>query len=60
MALCLAQALAVKPKFDVEEIATMYDQWIKSPPFDVGGTTLNALYVKSPGEDGLSLAQLMT
>ena len=33
--LCLAQALAESPTFDLERIAHHYAAWIDSPPFDI-------------------------
>jgi ADP-ribosyl-[dinitrogen reductase] hydrolase len=43
LALCLAQALANRKKFELEKIAQNYAQWIESRPFDMGFTTRNAL-----------------
>lgn len=41
--LCLAQALAESPAFDLERIARHYAAWIASPPFDIGTTTSRSL-----------------
>lgn len=41
--LCLAQALAESPIFDLERIARTYAAWIASPPFDIGTTTSRSL-----------------
>ena len=41
--LCLAQALAESPTFDLERIARHYAAWIDSPPFDIGTTTSRSL-----------------
>lgn len=41
--LCLAQALADSPTFDLESIARTYAAWITSPPFDIGTTTSRSL-----------------
>jgi len=41
--LCLAQALADSPTFDLERIARTYAAWIASPPFDIGTTTSRSL-----------------
>lgn len=41
--LCLAQALAESPTFDLERIARNYAAWIASPPFDIGTTTSRAM-----------------
>lgn len=41
--LCLAQALAESPTFDLERIARTYADWIDSPPFDIGTTTSRSL-----------------
>lgn len=41
--LCLAQALAESPTFDLERIARTYAAWIDSPPFDIGTTTSRSL-----------------
>lgn len=41
--LCLAQALADSPTFDLERIARTYAAWIESPPFDIGSTTSRSL-----------------
>lgn len=41
--LCLAQALADSPTFELERIARTYAAWIASPPFDIGTTTSRSL-----------------
>lgn len=41
--LCLAQALAASPTFNLEQIARNYAAWIDSPPFDIGTTTSRSL-----------------
>jgi ADP-ribosyl-[dinitrogen reductase] hydrolase len=43
LTLCLARALANSKSFDAEGIAKNYADWIRSNPFDVGGTTRNSL-----------------
>lgn len=48
--LCLAQALAESPTFDLEPIARTYAAWIDSPPFDIGSTTSRALGAARGGQ----------
>ena len=48
--LCLAQALADSPTFDLEAIARTYAAWIDSPPFDIGSTTSRALGAARSGQ----------
>lgn len=48
--LCLAQALADSPTFDLERIALTYAAWIDSPPFDIGATTSRALGAVHSGQ----------
>lgn len=44
LAMCLMQGLiAGGGKLDLNEICSMYGKWMKSPPFDIGQTTSQAL-----------------
>lgn len=43
MALMLARSLVAHGRYDVEEVARAYCYWYKSVPFDIGGTTRQAL-----------------
>ena len=46
LALCLARALAEGSPNPLETTARWYRRWYDSPPFDIGGTTSNALSVR--------------
>ncbi len=51
LALSLMHALARRGSFDIEAIAVQYQRWLKSPPFDIGGTTRAGLEAEpEPGE----------
>ncbi len=43
MALSLARSLVARGGFDLEAVAEAYTAWYKSPPFDIGSTTSQAL-----------------
>ena len=43
LALMLARSIAAKGRYDIEEAAGAYARWYGSEPFDIGGTTTNAL-----------------
>lgn len=43
LALLLARSLVEQDRFDIEHVARAYAGWYTSGPFDIGGTTANAL-----------------
>ncbi|MGK7926885.1 MAG: ADP-ribosylglycohydrolase family protein [Spirulina sp.] len=50
LTLCLAQALAESPIFNLEKIAQNYARWIDSHPFDIGRTTVSSIGSHSEGK----------
>ena len=54
LTLALAQALAGQSKYSVEGVARNYVRWYRSSPFDIGGTTSNALGGLVPTQAGLA------
>ena len=43
MAVALARSLATNQRFDPDAARGEYVRWLRTPPFDVGGTTFNSL-----------------
>jgi len=54
LTLALAQALAGHSKYPAEGVARNYVRWYRSSPFDMGGTTSNALGGLVPTQAGLA------
>ena len=59
MALALCQALTGHKTFPADQVALNYVRWYQSPPFDIGGTTHNALRNHRTDTHSLASAMLM-
>lgn len=57
MALTLARSLVARGGYDVEAVARAYRYWYESRPFDIGGTTSQALHA-TPGRESASEAAM--
>jgi ADP-ribosylglycohydrolase len=58
LTLALAQALAGQRKYSAQGVARNYVRWYRSSPFDMGGTTSNALGGMVPTQAGLAASIL--
>ena len=54
MTLALCQALAGQARYPADRVASAYVRWYHSPPFDIGGTTSNALSGFQDDQPGLA------
>src|ERR1051326_2537635 len=54
MAVALARSVAANRRFDPDAVRSEYVRWLRTPPFDVGGTTFRSLTQPVSGDDPLS------